>query len=520
MRKLSSLLIAALLAVLMAPAAGAQLPDELAVTRAATVRSPGVFDLQAKFQAQLDLQLRLAAQAASRAFDAPLTLDVGVERLLELEQGEPFHRRLKVGVVEPAGRTVALTGAGAGRFGVAPVSFGAVQDLGTGSVWTGVVRAEGATGLRLHFTGIDLPAGAELYLYNLAGEAHGPYLGRGPLGNGELWAHTVSGGEVLIQLHLPGGALEGVARFTLAEVGYLGERFPARMVLNPLGQPFARAFCSGNEPCVEDASCHNVAAVADAKDAAARMLFQSGGFLYLCSGGLLTDTAGSMTPYFLTANHCISREKEADTLQTFFQYQTSSCTTGGSCPGPGSASTLGADILAKDRNTDFTLMLLNEAPPAGSAFLGWNNQAVAFTDGAVLHRISHPAGSPQAYSRHRVDVDATTCSGWPRGDRIYSRDEVGATEGGSSGSPVVNANGEVVGQLTGACGFDVGDPCNAADNATVDGAFAAYYDLVAPILTGGGGGGCELGQPGDPCTDNGDCCSNKCKGPPGGKTCN
>jgi len=35
-----------------------------------------------------------------------------------------------------------------------------------------------------------------------------------------------------------------------------------------------------------------------------------------------------------------------------------------------------------------------------------------------------------------------------------------------------------------------------------------------------GGGGCTLGQPGDSCTVNGDCCSNKCKGPPGGKTCN
>jgi len=33
------------------------------------------------------------------------------------------------------------------------------------------------------------------------------------------------------------------------------------------------------------------------------------------------------------------------------------------------------------------------------------------------------------------------------------------------------------------------------------------------------GGTCELGQPGDNCTVNGDCCSNKCKGKPGNLTC-
>jgi len=34
-----------------------------------------------------------------------------------------------------------------------------------------------------------------------------------------------------------------------------------------------------------------------------------------------------------------------------------------------------------------------------------------------------------------------------------------------------------------------------------------------------GGGGCTLGQPGDSCTVNADCCSNSCKGKPGAKTC-
>jgi hypothetical protein len=78
----------------------------------------------------------------------------------------------------------------------------------------------------------------------------------------------------------------------------------------------------------------------------------------------------------------------------------------------------------------------------------------------------------------------------PPGEWIYTQDQVGATEGGSSGSPVVNSAGQVVGQLSGGCGYDVYNTCNNTVNSTVDGAFAAYYDQVAPWLGSGG-----------PCTD-------------------
>jgi len=59
---------------------------------------------------------------------------------------------------------------------------------------------------------------------------------------------------------------------------------------------------------------------------------------------------------------------------------------------------------------------------------------------------------------------------------------VGATEGGSSGSPVVRSDGKVVGQLSGACGTNLSDNCDAVLNATVDGAFASYYSEVAQWL--------------------------------------
>ena len=97
-------------------------------------------------------------------------------------------------------------------------------------------------------------------------------------------------------------------------------------------------------------------------------------------------------------------------------------------------------------------------------------------------RISNPNFGPQVYSQHNVDTSALTCAGWPRGERTYSNDMTGATDGGSSGSPVVNGSSQIVGQLSGCCGYNCADVCDSASNSTVDGAFAYYYASVKPYL--------------------------------------
>jgi V8-like Glu-specific endopeptidase len=420
-------------------------------------------------------------------------------------------------------------------------------------VWTAVLRSPGATAVRAHLSDIDLPAGAKLYAYSPAGEAYGPYA-NGPRGDHQIWTNTVAGDTLLLQLELEGPVtreqLHG-AWFVIDSVGHMGPQFElARWA----GGPGAKAFCDGatgpvNASCVENADCSNIPqAITAAKSAVAAMLFQSRGSFYICSGGLLADVAGSGTPYFLTANHCLSKGNEASSLETYFDHTapcgTTSCdygwTSGRVAPG--------STLLSSNRTADYTLVQL-DAIPDGRRFLGWNASPVAFSNGAGLYRISHPGGAPQAYSEHSVDTSAGTCTSWPRGSWIYSRDTFGATEGGSSGSPVLNAAGEVVGQLSGACGFNVNDSCDSTSNATVDGAFADYYSAVSQWLDGDGGGGCtpetevcdgvdndcdglvdedgvcdgggtcDLGQVGDACTTDADCCSSKCRGKPGSMTC-
>jgi V8-like Glu-specific endopeptidase len=276
------------------------------------------------------------------------------------------------------------------------------------------------------------------------------------------------------------------------------------------------------------------------------MIFQSGRYAYICSGGLIADTDNSYDrPLFLTANHCISKGREASSLETFFQY-TTPCGSTNNCDFPNTPSTVGASIVSKGRSSDYTLLELSQQPPSGSHFLGWNSTPIATSDGTQLLRISHPSGSPQAYSEHEVDSDFVQCGGLPVGNFIYSEDLFGATEGGSSGSPVVDSSGKIVGQLYGGCGYNINDVCDAAQNRTVDGAFASYFSDIQDILDpqgcpateticddgidndcdgdtdfadsdcDGGGGGLP---PGSPCESNSECESGKCKGRPGGMTC-
>ncbi len=250
--------------------------------------------------------------------------------------------------------------------------------------------------------------------------------------------------------------------------------------------------CDFNASCVENASCvslpGNVQAV---RDAYASIVYRSGPYYYVCTGGLIADSDNaSEIPYLLTANHCVSKGQEASSLETFFQYSSSDCSGNNTCPlSLANSDTSGSTIIATNRTSDYTLLRLSQNPPAGSVYLGWNTQPVAASNGTQLFRISHPGGAPQAYSEHVVDTTTTTCRSWPRGAWIYSKDTFGATEGGSSGSPVLNAAGEVVGQLSGACGFNVNEVCDSSSNATVDGAFANYYPEVSQFLGAGGNGG-------------------------------
>ena len=176
--------------------------------------------------------------------------------------------------------------------------------------------------------------------------------------------------------------------------------------------------CGNNVSCLVDANCVDETPADSAKGAVAKMEWIVGLNVFTCSGGLLADTVvTSQIPYFLTANHCVS--SNISNLETWFDYMTSMCN--GVCPhnrfngGAPPSDTVGFTVLRTGSFGDFTLGTLNQTPPAGALFLGWNSAPIAFTNGARLYRISNGNFGPQLYSQH--DVNSTTATSGRDGAR-------------------------------------------------------------------------------------------------------
>ncbi len=446
--------------------------------------SPGNFDVAEYSRVMGGIFNWLMSEAVSPR--SIITVNVSKEELAELDNYEcetcVKSQKLRVGLVKPVGVQFSFNSLD-----------GVERTADGGMVWTGAVESRGATALRLHFTNFNLPDNSAIYIYGLNGEAFGPYTGLGVADSGEFWSHTLTGPVAYVQLRHFGPISKKELRsisFDIEGVGYLSEKFliPFYQGRTPEleGLSSTMTHCPDNADCVEDASCYSGTALANAKKAVAAMQWISGAWIYSCSGGLIADSdPGTQIPYFLTANHCISRARDAQNLECYFQYATSSCHA--TCLPIGNfPRTLGATLINSSRDGDHTLLQLSQNPPSGSVFMGWTTQAVAHANGTQLFRVSHPSGMPQAYSEHQVDDSYVECSGLAIGEFIYSKDVLGATEGGSSGSPVMNMNGQIVGQLYGACGYTL-ETCDAVENRTVDGAFAFYYSSVAPWLGGGSG---------------------------------
>lgn len=395
-----------------------------------------------------------------------------------------FARRLAVsGKVD-----LAAAGAKAGKAVRRADGWIAASPAGS-TVWGTSVQVQGADRLRLHLTGVELPAGTEMWVYGRDEEPQpfGLKL-KGP--DGGLWTPSVGGDRIYLEVEIPAGAEKsGAARFALGEVAQ-------SFRLDRQGRPVVgdQAAERAGE-CLVDANCVTSATldfIEDYRKAVALIRFVEEGSEFICSGGLLNDTvAGSFVPYFLTAHHCIGTQQVASTVEAFWDYKTSGCR--GSIP---DLSTLprsnGAILLATSAGSDFTFLQLTGVP-GGRLFLGWNAGAAAAPNGTRLHRISHPRGLPQAYSASTVRTSGVPfCSSLPRPNFLYSQGSQGGTFGGSSGSPVVLAGGYVVGQLGGGCGANPEDGCDYT-NSEFDGAFSLTYPAIAQWLSPASGTLCIPG---------------------------
>lgn len=324
-------------------------------------------------------------------------------------------------------------------------------------------QSAGAQGLRLGIVVEQLPAAAVLRFHTpdgaasygvtgseiLAAIARNQQAGDASAVARTYWSPDVGGDTVVLEVELPAGTDPATLRIAVPQLSHF------RVAPQALADAFAGAASpsagsTGAAPLVPKAGTADVCEVdtacnadyANESNAVARMLFVDQGTSYLCTGTLLNDTASSGTPYFLSAQHCIPSQTVASTLATYWFYRAAAC-NGARLDLRASTLTGGATLLATDGTTDTALMRLNEAPPSGAVFAGWDAYTPVLGQAAAL--LHHPngdwqklsLGSLQQFSSCTLSADggSFSCSGAASVSDNYLGVQwsSGATAPGSSG---------------------------------------------------------------------------------------
>jgi hypothetical protein len=185
-----------------------------------------------------------------------------------------------------------------------------------------------------------------------------------------------------------------------------------------------------------------------------------------CSGTLINNTMGDGTAYFLSANHCSdgTANNYYNYFEFYFHYECPYCTCTSE---PAMITYTGCEKIASSPisgGSDFLLLKLknanwNKLKNDGLVLNGWSKSANASSSGVSIH---HPAGDVKKISTYTTALtSATPTLGQSPNQQTgatnaywlvswaHTTHGTSVTEGGSSGSPLFNNNGLVVGTLTG-----------------------------------------------------------------------
>lgn len=322
-----------------------------------------------------------------------------------------------------------------------PRNAGTWEDLPDGRrLWRLRVSGPGALSLNLGFTRFFLPDGARMSIYSPADPAAAQvYDAADNESHGELWTPVVIDDELVVEVEIePADRPDLVLELSRINRGY-------RLFGEPTGEK--SGLCNVNVVCEEGDDWR------DHIDTVA--MISIGGF-EKCTGFMVNNTALDARPLFMTAAHCLLNEDNDQTLVVYWNFQSPTCDERGG--GTKLDAQSGATWLATTQNSDFTLVELEEDPdPAWNVkFAGWNRSTADPTSAVAIH---HPSTDEKSISFENDPLITTSYYGnTAPGDGTHLRVadwDLGTTEGGSSGSPLFDQDGYVVGELHGgdaACG--------------------------------------------------------------------
>lgn len=310
-------------------------------------------------------------------------------------------------------------------------------------IWRLRVEVPGATDINIGFSRFDLPDGARVHLYDTKRTFFQGGWSAADASDGEFWTPVVPGPSAVIEVLVPAGAEDPDLVVEQVAGGY-------RDFFGLSGGPFMtrQGACNNDVVCPEgDPWRDEIRSVA---------VWARNGSL-ACTGTLINDVPNSLTPYFLTADHCGLSSSNDETMVVYWNFESPNCGDlgGGSLDDNQS----GATLLASRTDVDMSLVELDQQPPEAYDvhYAGWDRSNTQPGGAVAIH---HPGTDEKAISFAESDLATTpSCIGGPGTPDTHWEVPFwndGTTEPGSSGSGIWHpTNQRLVGFLSGglaACG--------------------------------------------------------------------
>ena len=324
------------------------------------------------------------------------------------------------------------------RFGVAiDVDLG-LKNNGTwdtlqngDKIWRLKIQSQNAFSINLIYDDFWLPYGSELFIYNenksMIYGAFTPELSNNQYNK---FATDLIKGETTILEYFEPSYANG-----------------ARININKVIHGYKNMFKSGHDEsgsCNDDVTCSQGDSWCVEKRAVSMILLDNN--TRLCSGCLINNLRKDLTPYYLTANHCLNGDENTWIFR--FKYWSPTCNQGDDADDW--VSILGSTLRANDPNSDFALLELSSRPPSGFGVLyaGWDRTTNPTQSSTAIH---HPSGDVMKISFDNNQAVSSDYDPDPIAPNSHWKVvwDQGTTEGGSSGSPLFNQSHRIVGQLHG-----------------------------------------------------------------------
>ena len=294
------------------------------------------------------------------------------------------------------------------------------------SIWQLKITSYDAYSLNLIYDVFNIPPGAEFFVYSEdKSMVLGAFTNLNHKPHGGFSTAPVIGETIVLEYNQPSNST-----------------FDGEINIESIAHDYTDIFAKNSSrgygdsgTCNNNANCPEFSIWQDQISSVA-MILTSGGSR-LCTGSLINNTEQDLTPYFLTANHCLGGN---NSWIFMFNYESSGCTNQ---DGPTNMTVSGSTLLANSSGSDVALLELNENIPDNYNvyYAGWDVSGNTPSTPVCIH---HPSGDIKKIS---FDYDNASNAGsyWD----IDSWND-GTTEPGSSGSPLFDGNSRrIVGQLYG-----------------------------------------------------------------------